>query len=59
MLEFTKSNKGLGDQYADEYAKKLFAQNKDIFNENDLTGPDSGLKHEIEDIFTELMRNLS
>ena len=26
-LEFTKSNKGLGDQYADDYAKKLVSQN--------------------------------
>ena len=24
-LNFTKANKGLGDEYADDYAKKLFA----------------------------------
>jgi U3 small nucleolar ribonucleoprotein component len=46
-LDFTKSGKGLGDQYADDYAKKLIAQNKDVFLENDLTGADSSLKHEI------------
>lgn len=58
-LEFTKSGKGLGEEYADEYARKLYAQNKDVFDESDLTGADSALKHEIEDLFTGLMRNLS
>lgn len=58
-LEFTKSNKGLGDQYADEYARKLFAQNKDVFDESDLTGADSALKHEIDNMFNGLMRNLN
>lgn len=58
-LEFTKSSKGLGDQYADDYAKKLVSQNKDVFLENDLTGVDSALKHEIDDMFNGLMRNLN
>jgi hypothetical protein len=58
-LDFTRSNKGLGDQYADDYAKKLFAQNKDVFFDNDITGADTGLKKEIEEIFNGLMRNLN
>ena len=58
-LDFTKSNKGLGDQYADEYASKLMAQNPDVFLDNDVSGADAGLKREIEDIFDGLMRNLN
>jgi len=58
-LDFTKSGKGLGDQYADEYASKLMAQNSDVFLDNDITGADAGLKREIEDIFDGLMRNLN
>ena len=30
-LNFTKSGKGLGEQYADDYSKKLAAQNPDTF----------------------------
>lgn len=59
MLDFTKSGKGLGDEYADDYAKKLMAENKDVFLDNDLTGVDSALKHEIDDLFNGLMRNLN
>mmetsp|Transcript_10546 Transcript_10546/g.17695 ORF Transcript_10546/g.17695 Transcript_10546/m.17695 type:complete len:97 (+) Transcript_10546:675-965(+) len=59
QLEFSKSKRGLGDEYADELAKKLYASNADMFLENDLTGPDSGLKKEIESIFNGLMRNLN
>ena len=58
-LDFTNSGKGLGDEYADDYAKKLMAQNKDVFLDNDLSGVDSALKHEIDDIFNGLMRNLN
>jgi U3 small nucleolar ribonucleoprotein component len=58
-LDFTKSHKGLGDQYADDYANKLMTENPDVFLDNDITGADSGLKKEIDDIFNGLMRNLN
>ena len=58
-LDFTKSNKGLGDQYADDYANKLMAENPDVFLDNDITGADSGLKKEIDELFNGLMRNLN
>ena len=58
-LDFTKSGKGLGDEYADDYAKKLAQMNKDAFLDTDLTGADAGIKKEIETIFNGLMRNLN
>ena len=58
-LDFTKSGKGLGDQYADDYANKLMKENPDIFLDNDISGVDSGLKKEIDEIFNGLMRNLN
>lgn len=58
-LNFTKSSKGLGDQYAEDYANKLMAQNPDVFLDQDIHGADSGLKKEIDEIFTGLMRNLN
>jgi hypothetical protein len=58
-LDFTKSGKGLGDEYADDYAKKLMAENPDVFLDNDITGADAGLKKDIDDIFNGLMRNLN
>jgi len=58
-LDFTKSNKGLGDHYADDYANKLMAENPDVFLDNDITGADAGLKKDIDDLFNGLMRNLN
>ena len=58
-LDFTKSNKGLADQYADEYASKLIAQNPDVFLNNDVSGADTKLKKEIDTLFDGLMRNLN
>lgn len=58
-LDFTKSGKGLGDQYAEEYASKLMKENPDLFLDHDLAGADSSVKKEIDDIFTGLMRNLN
>jgi hypothetical protein len=55
-LDFTKSGKGLGDEYAEEYANKILAQNPDVF---DVNGADGALKKEIDDIFNGLMRNLN
>jgi hypothetical protein len=59
LLNFQKSGKGLGDEYADDYAKKLMDQNKDVFMDNDVTGADSALKKEIETMFDGVMRNLN
>ena len=59
QIDFTKSKKGLGDQYADEYASKLMAQNPDVFLDTDVSGADTALKKEIDDIFDGLMRNLN
>ena len=59
LLNFQKSGKGLGDEYADDYAKKLMDQNKDVFLDNDVTGADSALKKEIETMFDGVMRNLN
>ena len=59
QIQFTKSGKGLGEQYADEYASKLMAQNPDVFLDNDVSGADTALKKEIDDIFEGLMRNLN
>ena len=58
-LDFTKSGKGLGDQYAEEYANKLMKENPDLFLDNDVAGADSSVKKEIDDIFNGLMRNLN
>lgn len=58
-LDFTKASKGLGDQYAEEFANKLMAQNPDVFLDQDIHGADSALKKEIDEIFTGLMRNLN
>lgn len=59
LLDFTKSGKGLGDEYADDYAKKLMAENPDVFLDNDITGADARLKKDIDDLFNGLMRNLN
>ena len=59
LLDFTKSGKGLGDEYADDYAKKLQAENPDVFLDNDVTGADAGLKKDIDDLFNGLLRNLN
>jgi hypothetical protein len=58
-LDFTKSGKGLGDQYAEEYQSKLMKENPDLFLDNDVAGVDSSIKKEIDDIFNGLMRNLN
>jgi U3 small nucleolar RNA-associated protein MPP10 len=58
-LDFTKSGKGLGDQYADDYANKLMKENGELFLDNDISGVDSALKKEIDDIFNGVMKNLN
>jgi hypothetical protein len=58
-LDFTKSGKGLGDEYADDYANKLMKENADMFLDNDISGVDSQLKKEIDDIFNGVMKNLN
>ena len=58
LFDFTKSKKGLGEQYEDDYRKKLLNASADpnaYMNSSDLlTGVDSSLKREIND----LMRGL-
>lgn len=56
QLHFVKG-KGLGEQYADDYANKLFNENDGVFNE--VAGPDTEVKKDIEKIFDGLMRNLN
>lgn len=55
-LQFTKG-KSLDQVYEDDYVNKLLDANPDVFN--DLTGADSVVKKEIEDIFSSLMKNLN
>ena len=59
LLQFQKSGEGLADEYAAAYAKKLMAQNKDVFLDNDISGADSDIKKEIEELYNGLMRNLN
>lgn len=49
----------MGEEIADEMAKKLIAQNKDVFLDNDINGVDSDIKKEIEDLYNGLMKNLN
>ena len=56
MLSFTKSGKGLGDVYADEFAKKMDSMNPDAFLS---TAEDGPLKTQVEEIFTNVMRSLN
>ena len=58
-LNFTKSSKGLGEQYADDYQKKFAEKNPDVFLDDSLTGPDAGIKKEIDETFNDLMRSLN
>jgi U3 small nucleolar RNA-associated protein MPP10 len=55
-FDFTKSKKGLGELYEDDYRKKILKNDPNSFllAGNDLTGADASLKKEISG----LMRNL-
>ena len=55
-FDFTKSKKGLGELYEDDYRKKLLKNDPNAFllQGNDLTGADGALKKEISG----LMRTL-
>jgi hypothetical protein len=57
-MDFAKSKKGLGELYQDDLQKKLLALNSDAFLENEMNGPDAGLKREIEDLSKELYMKL-
>lgn len=48
QFQFTKSKKGLGEVYEDEYRKKLLEQDPNAYLKNEFTGPDSELKKEID-----------
>ena len=49
LFDFTKSKKGLGELYEDNYRKKLLNSDSNAFllSGNDLTGADSALKQEV------------
>ena len=55
-LDFTKSGKGLGDIYGDEYAKKLNKLNPEVFASTD---ENAALKKEIESLFTNVIQSLN
>lgn len=57
-MDFTKSKKGLGDQYADDLTKRLASINPESFLEQELSGPDGALKREIEDLSKDLFQSL-
>lgn len=57
-MDFTKSKKGLGDQYAEDITKKLASINPESFLQTELSGPDGALKREIEDISKDLFQSL-
>ena len=54
-FDFTKSKKGLGELYEDDYKKKLYSADPNSFLINDLTGgADSALKQEVQSIMRSL-----
>ncbi len=59
-FDFTKSKKGLGELYEDDYRKKLLKNDPNAFmlNTNDLTGADAQLKQEIAGLMKGLFYQL-
>ncbi len=59
-FDFTKSKKGLGELYEDDYRKKLLKNDPNAFmlNTNDLTGADAQLKQEIANLMKGLFYQL-
>lgn len=59
-FDFTKSKKGLGELYEDDYRKKLLANDPNAFllTGNDLKGADAGLKKEIQTLMKGLFYQL-
>jgi len=57
-MDFQKSKKGLGDEYAEDMSKRLMQLNPEAFLEQELAGPDAALKREIEDISKTLFQQL-
>ena len=59
-FEFTKSKKGLGELYEDDYRKKLLKNdpNAYLLQGNDLTGADAAIKKEIAQIMHGLFYQL-
>jgi len=58
FFDFTKSKKGLGEIYEEDFKKKLLDQDPNAYLANDLTGTDSGLKKEVDSIITNLFYQL-
>lgn len=59
-FDFTKSKKGLGELYEDEYRKKMLKNdpNAYLLTSNDLTGADSSAKKEIQQLMKGLFYQL-
>jgi U3 small nucleolar ribonucleoprotein component len=55
-VDFSKSKKGLGELYEDDYRKKLVSNdpNAYLLQGNDLTGTDAALKKEISGLIKTL-----
>ena len=53
-FDFTKSKKGLGEIYEEDYKKRIMAHDPNAYLHNDLSGTDSAIKNEIDS----LMKNL-
>lgn len=47
MFDFTKSKKGLGELYEDDYRKKLMSADPNAFLSTDISSADSAIKQEI------------
>lgn len=62
LFDFTKSKKGLGELYEEDYRKKLLANSDDpnafLKGSDLLTGVDSSLKKEIHDLMRGLFNQL-
>lgn len=60
LFEFTKSKKGLGELYEDEYRKKILKNDPSAYllSSNDLTGADAQAKQEIQQLMKGLFYQL-
>ena len=60
LFDFTKSKKGLGELYEDEYRKKMLKNDPSayLFSSNDLTGADAHAKQEIQQLMKGLFFQL-
>jgi len=50
LFNFTKSKRGLGELYEDDYRKKALTHDPNAYLDNEFTGTDSAIKKEIDSI---------